>query len=136
MVWGVTSTFGDDLGLGDGIWIPQVLIQITTTLTTGTGATLNIALQSAPDNGSNAPGTYTTAVETGPLAVGVLTAGSQIWLPFAPRGQGAALPRFYRLYYQMVAATSFTAGAASAGVFMNRDSSSTGGKYPQNFVVA
>lgn len=135
VVWGTSSTFGADMGIGGGETRPHVRVQVTTAFTTGTSATLNIALQSAPDNGSNAPGTWTTCNETGPLAASALTVGTAINLDFGPRAPGAALPRFYRLLYQLPGSTSFTAGAVVAGVVVNNDSSTTIGQYPVNFTA-
>lgn len=133
--FGNASVFGSDMGIGDGAAVPSVYALITTTAGTTNSATLNIALQSAPDNGSNAPGTWSTVSETGAIAASALTAGTAIKLPFGQRAPGAALPRFYRLFYQLPAATTFTAGAISAGVVIGADSSLQGGQYPSAFTA-
>lgn len=135
IVWGTSTSFGADMGIGGGETRPHVRVQVTTAFTTGNSATLNIALQSAPDNGSNAPGTWTTCNETGAIAASALTVGQAINLDFGARAPGAALPRFYRLLYQVPAATSFSAGAVVAGVVVNNDFSTTIGQYPENFSV-
>lgn len=135
VVWGTSSTFGADMGIGGGESRPHVRVQVTTTFATSNAATLNVALQSAPDNGSNAPGTWTTCDETGAIAASALTAGTAINLDFGPRAPGAALPRFYRLLYQLPGSTAFTAGAVVAGVVLNNDFSTTMGQYPSNFSV-
>lgn len=135
VVWGTSTSFGADMGIGGGELRPEVRVQVTTAFATSNGATLNVALQSAPDNGSNSPGTWTTVNETGAIAASALTAGTALNIPFGPRGAGAALPRFYRLLYQLPAATAFTAGAVVAGVVIDNDFSTTIGQYPSNFTV-
>lgn len=133
VVWGTSTTFGADMGIGGGEITPAVRVQVTTAFVTANSATLNVALQSAPDNGSNAPGTWTTAVESGPIAAAQLTVGAVIGFGFAGRGPGAALPRFYRLLYQLPGSTAFTAGAVVAGIVINPDASTAIGQYPSNF---
>lgn len=135
VVWGTSATFGADMGIGGGEVTPSIRIQVTTAFVTVNSATLNVALQSAPDNGSNAPGTWTTAVETGPIAAAQLTIGAVIGLPFAGRGPGAAMPRFYRLLYQLPGSTAFTAGAVVAGIVVNPDASTTIAQYPANYTA-
>src|SRR5579872_6368426 len=78
LVWGgAAGTFGADIGLGDGAVRPTAVFYVTTTFTAGGAATMVIAVQAAPDNGSNSPGTYVTLSETAAIAVASLTAGSQ-----------------------------------------------------------
>ena len=109
-VFGTAATFGADMGVGDGKFIPFVLVLITTSLASGTS--MNFSLQSAPDNGSNAPGTYTIVDETSSIPLASLVAGTKFTLAFNRRQQGAALPRFYRMLYTPTG--TFTAGAVSA----------------------
>ncbi len=110
--FGTASTFGSDMGVGDGKFIPFVLLLITTSLAGGTS--MNFALQSAPDNGSNAPGAWSTVDETGTIALANLTAGTRLTVAFSRRAPGAAPPRFYRMLYTPTG--TFTAGGVSAGI--------------------
>ncbi len=83
--FGKASAFGADMGIGDGVAQPFLEVAITTTLLTSTSATLQVALQSAPDNGSNAPGSWTTVVETDAITAANLVAGTKIALPISKR---------------------------------------------------
>jgi hypothetical protein len=101
MTFGVTgSPIGADIGNGDGSSRPTAYFTITTS-GTGTG-TITFAVEAAPDNGSNSPGTY-IRLATSKAWVGTdLDAGNVITLPipaFAQVAPGMDLPRFYRLYY-------------------------------------
>jgi hypothetical protein len=94
-----------DMGIGDTPAL-KLLIEIMTTFTGGTS--LAVALQGAPDNGSGAPGTYTT-MWTSPVTLEAdLLAGRYLANVDVPRtvlptasGPSAAqaLPRFLRLAY-------------------------------------
>lgn len=130
--FGNASTFGEDLGIGDGEAIPKVYVAITTAFATLTS--LNIAFQGAPDSGSNTPGTWTTYGETGAIPVASLTLNGVIRLFWDPVQIAAALPRFIRLYYT-VAGSNATAGALSAYILIQRDDNIVG-KYPAGFAVA
>lgn len=132
---GAVTVFGSDTGLGG--MKAQVEAVIGTAPTTSNSATLNVAFQGAIDNGSAQPGTWNTFVETGPIAVANLTAGTVIarfdWPPAFPAN---LQPRFLRLLFQVPAATNFTAGTiSSAIVTLVRDD--YGIKFqPKNYVVA
>ena len=122
---GTATVFGEDLGIGHTR--PLIEAFIGTAVTTGTGATLNVAFQGAPDPGaagSYNPTTWTTYQETGLIAVANLTAGAVAarmdWPAAFPAN--TARPRFVRLLFQVPAATNFTAGTISAAVVtMTRD---------------
>lgn len=107
-VIGNAALFGTNPGVGR--YRPQILISVGTAFTTGNSATANFALQYAPDNGSDAPGTYETASETGAKAAAYMTAGKQLILDLAPTPPGTPRPRFARLLMQVPASTHFTAG--------------------------
>lgn len=135
--FGNATTFGADMGIGDGEAIPKVYVTLGTTFLTASSATLNIAVQGAPDNGSNVAGSWTTMSETGALAASVLLIGRQITLYLDTLALGQALPRFLRLSYQLPAATSFTAGSIGlAGIALQTDQSARLYQYPANFTVA
>lgn len=91
---------GFDIAGGDGMTRPSVMWTITTN-GTGTG-TVSFAIQAAPDNGSNAPGTYKTLAATEAFVGTTLDTGDIIVLPIPPYNliePGMGMPRFYRLYY-------------------------------------
>lgn len=106
-----------DIGTGDD---PSLKLLVTVTTVFAGGSALQIVLQGAPDNGSGAPGTYTT-MYTGPsiagasLAVGTRLADIDVPRPVA----GQALPRFLRLEY--VNGGTSTSGAIEAGIVLDRN---------------
>ena len=138
--FGNASTFGDDMGIGDGVAIPYLIVNIGTAFATANSGTLQVSLQEAPDNGSNAPGTYTTIYSSAVFAASALTANTQLLMvQVPPRPAGTALPRFYRVVYT-VATGSFSAGTVTAALAINPPSLNgqypTYGQYPANFTVA
>lgn len=114
-----------DMGIGDDPAL-ELLIQIMTTFADGTS--LDVQLQGAPDNGSGAPGSYTTMWSSGALAEANLVAGRYIGninvprtilaLPNTGASAAQALPRFLRLQYVTVG--THTAGAIYAGIVLDR----------------
>jgi len=134
--WGNSATFGADLGLGaPGFGALKVVTQINEGLSTTNSATLNVALQGAPDDGSNEPGAWETFAESGPIAADVLGAGGQIVFDYPRRAIGAALPRFLQLLYQLPASTSFSAGAVTAAIILDPGSEFTTALYPAAFAT-
>lgn len=96
---GVNTAMGSDIGAGDGIAVPQVIISNALT-TAGTGSgTVTFSLQAAPDNGSYSPGSYYTLWTTQAIAGTAITAPFQFVEYVGPIPPGYALPRFYRLVY-------------------------------------
>ena len=141
MIGGITSTgaalIGFDIGDGDGFAIPEVHCNVTTAFVSGGGATLQILLQAAPDNGSNAPGTYVTIFESAVLTVAQLTAGARVQFQIPevpPTTFGEAQPRFYRLDY-VVGTSTFSAGNLSANIVLNPSNGTKLGNYPSNFIA-
>lgn len=118
------STFGEDIGIGESRNMPVIACIVGTAFAAGGAGTLTVQLQTAPDNGSNAPGTWSTAIQTDVLALSQLTAGQKIAeFRVPPRDPGAALPRFIRLNY-VVGTGPMTAGTiAYAGITLGRDDS-------------
>lgn len=108
---GTNTAMGVDIGAGDGMAIPEVII--TNALTTaGTGSgTVTIALQAAPDNGSYSPGTYYTLYTSQAIVGTTVTAPFQLVFQVPPIPPGAALPRFYRLVYTVSGTFSATFNA-------------------------
>lgn len=109
---GNVSTFATDLGIG----VRHPLIRMATgdAFATSNGATLNVALQGAPDTGSGGgfqPGAWTTITETGEIPVASLTLQTIFArLEITP----ATRPyRFLRVLFQVPATTNFTAGTVA-----------------------
>ena len=140
MVFG-GSVYGADMGVGDGMAVPKIVVSVGTAFLTLTS--LTVAAQFAPDNGSNAPGTYITYAQTGAIPVADLVAGAFIGtfgypqMPTKVDGilTDYPLPRFVRLDYT-VAGSNATAGTVNAYVELQRDSQLGGVNYGSNFVVA
>lgn len=123
---GNVTVFGAPDAMGVGGLRPELNVTIGTALASATSATLNAALQGAPDTGAAGnylPGTWQTIEETGALTVAQCIANTVIMrLPWVPPFPANLRPRFLRLLFQVPAATLFTAGTiASALVTMVRD---------------
>lgn len=109
-----------DMGIGDDPAL-KLLVQVSTTFTSGGAGTLSVAIQGAPDNGSGAPGSYTTWWTSPTYALATLVAGARLLNMDFPRPPaGVAVPRFVRLLYTVAGAT-MTAGAVSAYLVLDRD---------------
>lgn len=132
LIWGTSTVFGADIGVGDGVAVPYLYMSIPTTFTTSSSATLQVQVQAAIDNGSNSPGSYTTIVETDAFAVTPLVAGKVLLLPIPPITLGESLPRFYRINY-VVGTGTFTAGAVTSVILLNPPSKLENTLYPSNF---
>lgn len=109
-----------DMGIGDDPAL-KLLVQVSTTFTSGGAGTLSVAIQGAPDNGSGAPGSYTTWWTSPVYALATLVAGARLLdMDFPRPPAGVAVPRFVRLLYTVGTAT-MTAGAVSAYLVLDRD---------------
>lgn len=130
------TSIGTDIGQGDGIAIPWVVMTINTTFVSAGAATLQVFLQAAPDNGSYSPGTWTTLYESAIFTTAQLTTNQTLMFQVPPRaltGQpGEALPRFYKLSYT-VASSTFSAGKVVAGILLNPPNGLVNTLYPNNF---
>lgn len=135
LVFGTTSVFGADMGAGDGEAGVYIYLQVSTAFVSGGGATLQVQVQAAIDNGSNAPSSYTTIDQTGTFTAAQLTAGATLRLRLQPITIGESVPRFYRLNY-VVATSTFSAGAVNAYVMLNAPSGTLVSQYPSNFASA
>lgn len=134
LVFGNTI-FGADMGAGDGEAGIYVYMQVSTAFVSVGGATLQVQLQAAIDNGSNAPSTYTTIDQTGTFTAAQLVAGATLRLRLQPITIGESLPRFYRVNY-VVATSTFSAGAVNTYVTLNAPSGNLVSLYPSNFTAA
>ncbi len=124
------TAIGADIGYGDGEAIPYLYI-ISTAAGTGAG-TVTFYLESAPDNGSGSPGTYTKLWTGASLTGSLVTAGKIYQLPVPP-GPVQAPPRFYQLGWTVSSTASVT---VLAGLTINPDSYAIGQQYPANYIAA
>lgn len=109
-----------DMGVGNDPAL-KFVVQVGTTFTSAGAATLSVAIQGAPDNGSGAPGAFTTWWVSPAYALATLNAGSRLLdMDFPRPPDGIAVPRYVRLLYTVAAAT-FTAGTISGYVVLDRD---------------
>jgi hypothetical protein len=129
-----------DMGIGDDPAL-TLLVQVTTAMV-GVGATLQVALQGAPDNGSGAPGAFTTWWQSPAYAVGVLGAGARLYDMDMPRPPaGIPVPRFLRMSYAIAGAAG-TAGTIQSMIVLDRmdqmynvNANNVMGGYPSGVVV-
>lgn len=137
MIGGITPTgnalIGFDIGAGDGIAVPEVAWSVSANFVGGTS--LTIALQAAPDNGSNAPGTYVTIDQTQTFLTAALTTAlnGQIKIPPVPSNFGEAMPRFYRLQYVVVG--TYSAGSINGSIVLNASTPTRIQNYPSNYIA-
>lgn len=128
------TSIGVDIGQGDGMAIPYVVVSVIQVFNTLTS--LQLLLEAAPDNGSYSPGTYTTIFTTEAIPLANLTAGAYFQFQVPPRiisGQpGEALPRFYRLAYT-VAGADPTTGTMLASITLNPPNGLVNTLYASNF---
>jgi len=103
-----------DMGVAGRIL--DVFIVVQEAFTAVGAATLQVAIQGAPDN-AGAPGTWADLVMTGPIGKADLLLGAELLKVALPYGRPHAgvtkNPRFYRLNYT-VATGPFTAGKVQA----------------------
>ena len=126
-----------DIGIGDN---PAMkLSALVTTAITG-GTSLQLQFQGAPDNGSGAPGSYTTMWTSAAIAEATLVAGAQLANIDVPRVvPGQVLPRYLKLNF--ISVGTHSAGAIECQIVLNLDNQvvGTGGVYsgyPAGLVVA
>ena len=132
-----TDLLGFDIGAGDGFVPPTLVWNIPTTFVSAGGATLQVGIQAAPDNGSGSAGTYSILCQTGAISVGQLKAGSQGQLiipPVTPNWIGEAMPRFYQAYFTVNTST-FSAGNITAEIVLNPSQATKIQNYPANYVA-
>ncbi|MDE2022109.1 MAG: hypothetical protein KGI71_04360 [Patescibacteria group bacterium] len=127
-----------DIGTGDD---PSLKLMVDVTTTFLGAVDLQIILQGAPDDGTGAPGSYTT-MYSGPVVLEAsLLAGIRLADIDIPRPvPGQALPRFLRLEY-VTSSGTHSAGALEAGIVIDRNDQVVGdtGKisgYPAGINVA
>lgn len=97
-----------DIGVGEPL---EYWATVNTTATAAGAATVNIQLQTSPDNS-----TWTTLTSSGDLALASLVAGRRIASQKVPQG----VQRYLRVNY-VVGTGPLTAGAFTAGINLDVD---------------
>ncbi len=106
-----------DMGIGDD---PALKLSVVVTTVFAGGTSPQPVLAGAPDNGSCAPGTYTTMWPSPAHTLANLDAGQQLANIDVPRTvPGQAVPRFLRLSY--VNSGTFTGGNVVSNIVIDRD---------------
>lgn len=100
-----------DIGVGYPL---ELFVNVNTTAAAAGAATVNIALQTSPDNSS-----WTTLATSGDLALSALTAGKRVFSQKMPQG----VQRYLRMNYT-VGTGPLTAGAFTAGINLDVDNNS------------
>lgn len=107
-----------DMGIGDKPAM-KLLVQVTTAFASaGSTGTISAAFQGAPDNGSDAPGSYVTYV-TGPALVIPAVGAYLLDIDWPRPPSGTTFPRYVRLLYT-VAVQTMTAGKLGAWAVLDR----------------
>lgn len=139
-IWGTTAVFGQPDAGGVGGFRPELVVNVGNAFVTANAATLNAALQGAPDQGAAGnyqPGAWQTYEETGALTAAQLTPLQTIMrLPWVPPFPANARPRYLRLLFQVPAATNFTAGSIQNAVVTTVRDDLFNKFAPKNFNVA
>ncbi|MBG0596263.1 hypothetical protein I4P23_01790 [Enterobacter kobei] len=97
-----------DIGVGYPL---EFWATVNTTATAAGAATLNVQLQTSPDNS-----TWTTLYDSGTLALAALTAGKRLFSAKVPAG----VQRYLRVNY-VVGTGPLTAGAFTSGINLDVD---------------
>jgi len=126
-----------DIGNGAGEML-ELSAMVIAAFTGGTS--LQLQVQGAPDNGSGAPGSYTTMWTSAAIAEASLVAGAQLANITFPRVVfGQPLPRFIKLNF--ISVGTHSTGTIEAQIVLDRDDQimGTGGAYsgyPAGLTVA
>jgi hypothetical protein len=128
-----------DIGVGDS---PALKLLVQVVVTFGSGTTLQVVLQGAPDNGSGLEGSYTNWWASPVYAEATLVAGTRLYdmdMPRPPAGVG--VPRFLRLGY--VSTGTHLTGSLGAWIVIDRfdqmyqsTSNAVLGGYPAGITIA
>ena len=116
-----------DIGVGDD---PSLKLSAMVIAAFTVGTSLQLQLQGAPDNGSGAPGSYTTMWTSAAIAEASLVAGAQLANIDVPRVVfGQAIPRFLKLNF--ISVGTHSTGTIEAQIVLDRDDQimGTGGAY-------
>ena len=94
----------------------MLLCEVVAAFTSGGSATLQVQFQTAPDNGSGAPGSWSILAQSDAIAVAALVQGYK----FLPGELPGGSHRFIRLNYSIGTAV-MTAGTLKAGLVPSLD---------------
>ena len=93
-----------------------LLCEVVTAFTSGGSATLQVQFQTAPDNGSGAPGAWSTLAQSDAIPVASLVQGYK----FLPNEVPGGTQRFVRLNY-VIGTAAMTAGMLKAALVPSLD---------------
>lgn len=135
LIWGNSTYFGEDLGLGRGVGTPAIEC-FSGSGTPAVATSLQIAAQGAPDAGGTATSglTFVTYQETGAIPLASILASIRLCAFDLPRRQvSLALPRFLQLDY-IVAGSNFTGLTITSYINLGGTSAQSSlGQYPANY---
>ena len=94
----------------------MLLCEVTTAFTSGGGATLQVQFQTAPDNGSGSPGTWSTLAQSDLIPVASLVQGYK----YLPGELPGGTQRFVRLNY-VIGTAAMTGGVLRAALVPSLD---------------
>ncbi len=94
----------------------MLLCEVVTAFTSGGSATLQVQFQTAPDNGSGAPGSWSTPAQSDAVALASLVQGYK----FLPGELPGPTQRFLRLNY-VVGTAAMTGGVLKAALVPSLD---------------
>lgn len=125
----------EDLGIGDGEFIPHIMLTVGTGITSACASTtINAAFQGSTDSSN-----WTTYIESGLLTTASLIANAQILPQAVPRRPaGAKLPQYYRILLTagVGGAETISAGTIMGGIVIQRQDGAGGDQYPSGFTVS
>lgn len=138
--WGNATYFGEDLGIGQGVGTPRVVVSVGTAFLTLTS--LTVEFQAAPNNitaqasGNRSDLTFVTSMRAAAIGVALLTLNTRIAsFDWPMRSAGQPLPRFVQLLYT-VGGSNASAGTLKADVTLGPDDATgTMGQYPSGYAV-
>jgi hypothetical protein len=105
----------------------MLLCEVAAAFTSGGSATLQVQFQTAPDNGSGAPGSWVTLSQSDAIAVAALVQGYK----FLPGELPGPTQRFIRLNY-VVGTAAMTAGTLKSALVPSLDVQPV---YPRAYVA-
>src|SRR5438105_631674 len=108
-----------DIGIGDDPAL-KLLVQVTAAFVSAGGATLQVALQGAPDNGSAVAGTFVTLWTSPAYTIAQLVAGARLYDMDMPRPpDGVVIPRFLRMAW-IIGTSTMSAGTVQSYIVLDR----------------
>lgn len=133
----------EDMGIGDGEFVPKLALFTGTAITTSSAsAVINFAFQGSTDSS-----TWTTYLETGYNTTASYGANTPVFMTDVPRRpSGVALPQYYRILMSMIGnptqapglsgGIGISTGNLIGGIVIQRGETDTFGQYPSGFTVA